>query len=548
MDTKILAQWLFPNLQETPEMIEQKYPSRALPEGAKVTRLAPSPTGFIHLGNLYGAFADERLAHQSQGVFLLRIEDTDQKREVPGAVEALLEALAYFDVKFDEGATTQGDWGGYGPYWQRQRALIYQTFAKKLVEEGRAYPCFCTEEKLTEIRQSQAEKKENYGYYGPWALHRDLPMSDIRERLDRGEPFVIRLRSQGNPQKYFTIEDGIRGKVSMPENQQDVVLLKADGIPTYHFAHVVDDHLMGITHIVRGEEWLSTLPYHVEIFQALNWQPPVFCHTTVLMKMDEGVKRKLSKRKDPELGLDYYRQLGYHPQAVREYLMTVLNSNYEEWRLANPDAPLEEFPFTTEKMGSSGALFDLDKLNDVSKETLAKMESGALTTFFLEWAKAAEPQAYSWMADRPEYLQRALNIGRSGDKPRKDLIYGRQILDFIRFFYDELFVMQDAFPEQIHTTDARAFLEAYIEGYASQDPHEGWFDHLKSLSERFGFAAKPKDFKKNPEAYKGHVGDLSSLLRVALTGRRNAPDLWEIQQILGAERVLNRLKAALESL
>jgi len=547
METLKLADLLFPHITKTPEEFEAMYPPRALPAGAKVTRLGPSPTGFIHLGNLYGAFADERLAHQSGGVFILRIEDTDNKREVEGAVETIISSLDYFGVHFDEGAVVEGDKGSYGPYRQRQRAEIYQTFAKLLIQRGQAYPCFCTEAELSEIHEAQAALKENFGYYGKWAKHRDLSLQEIRDRLDLGAPFVVRLRSQGDPARYFSIEDGIRGTLSMPENNQDVVLLKADGIPTYHFAHVIDDHLMRITHILRGEEWLSTLPFHVEIFKTLGWEHPVFCHTTVLMKMDAGAKRKLSKRKDPELGLDYYRGLGYHPAAVREYLLTVLNSNYEEWRLANPGADIEGFRFTTDKMGSSGALFDLDKLSDVSKDVLAAMTAEEVCDFLLGWARAYKPEALEAMDGRRDDLLKILAIGRGGENPRKDLIYAAQIFEFIQFFFDEYFRMEDEYPDNVSPEDRKALLKDYLAGYDAGDDAQVWFDKVRQLAMDHGFAAKPKDYKKNPEAFKGHVGDVSAVLRVALSGRRNSPDLWEIQQIMGPDRVKARIQAGIQS-
>jgi len=545
MDYMKLAEMLFPHIDKDPQYYEDLYPPRNLPAGAKVTRLGPSPTGFIHLGNLYGAFADERLAHQSNGVFILRIEDTDNKREVPGAVEIIISSLEYFGLVFDEGATKDGDKGAYGPYRQRERAEIYQTFAKYLVQQGKAYPCFCTEEELAQIREQQQALKENFGYYGKWARHRNLSIEEIKARLDKGEPFVIRLRSQGDTSKYFTIEDGIRGTLTMPENNQDVVLLKADGIPTYHFAHVVDDHLMRVTHVVRGEEWLSTLPYHIEIFRALGWEHPIYCHTTVLMKMDQGVKRKLSKRKDPELGLDYYRQLGYHPQAVREYLLTVLNSNFEEWRIANPDAPIEEFEFTTDKMGSSGALFDLNKLSDVSKDVFAKMTAEEVYDFLLKWAKDHRPELADLFAANESYMLKILAIGRGGDKPRKDLIFASQIFEFIKFFFDDYFTIEDAYPDNVPREDVKDIINAYLAGYNHADDRTVWFDKVRRIAEEHGYAARPKDYKKNPEAYKGHVGDVSTVLRVALSGRRESPDLWEVQQAMGEERVRARLQAAL---
>lgn len=543
-----LARRLFPHLQKTPADYESLYPSRHLPAGARVTRLGPSPTGFIHLGNLYGALADERLAHQSGGVFILRVEDTDNKREVPGAVDLIISSLAYFGVHFDEGATAEEDKGKYGPYRQRQRAELYQTFACQLVEKGRAYPCFCTEEELEKIREEQTGAKQNPGYYGPWAKHRDLNLEDIEKRLNAGEPFVIRFRSFGNPERTFSIVDGIRGTLTMPENNQDFVLLKADGIPTYHFAHVIDDHFMRITHILRGEEWLATLPYHWELFQAMGWQPPVFCHTTVLMKREGEAKRKLSKRLDPELGLDYYRKLGYYPPAVIAYLMTVLNSNYEEWQMANPEKPLSAFPFTVEKMGSSGALFDLDKLQNVSKDILAALPAETVAEFLLDWAKTQAPEAYPVLAADPVYLTAILDVGRGGANPRKDLIYGEQILTFIQFFYDEWMKKEDEYPQQIPAPLAVDLLKSYIEGYVHEEDSQTWFEKVRQLSLRYNFAAKPKEYQKNPELYHGHVGDVSSLLRVALSGRRNSPDLWQIQQIMGEKRTRERISSAIYEL
>ena len=547
-DRAALAQILFPHITKQPEDYERIYPPRDLPPGAMVTRFGPSPTGFIHLGNLYSTLADERLARQSGGVFILRVEDTDNKREVAGAVELIISSLAYFGVRFDEGATGEGDKGAYGPYRQRERAELYQCLACRLIREGRAYPCFCTEEELAGIRREQSAGKHNPGYYGPWARHRDLSMDEIRARLDRGEPFVVRFRSMGDPSGTFTLHDGIRGPHTLPENDQDFVLLKADGIPTYHFAHVTDDHFMRVTHIIRGEEWLSTLPYHVELFAALGYQPPVFCHTTVLMKMDGETKRKLSKRKDPELGLDYYRRLGYLPDAVRIYLLTVLNSNYEEWQKMNPDLPHTSFPFSTEKMGSSGALFDLDKLHNISKDTFAAMPAREIYDFLLDWSASEAPEIHGILAEDAVYAVSLLQIGRGGDNPRKDLVYGRQMIDFIRFFFDDLYEREDPYPEQIAGDEATLMLEEYLAGYRYTDDAAQWFDAVRNLGLSHGFAAKPKDYKNHPEMYKGHVGDVSSLLRVALTGRRNSPDLWEIQQVMGEARVRRRIEVAIGEL
>ena len=543
-----LAKLLFPDIAKRPEDYELMYPPRDLPAGAFVTRIGPSPTGYIHLGNLYSALADSRLARQSGGVFMLRVEDTDNKREVPGAVELIISSLAYFGVEFDEGATERGDKGAYGPYRQRRRAELYQTMACHLIREGRAYPCFCAEEELNLIREQQSAAGQTPGYYGRWAVHRDLSMDDIRSRLSAGEGFTVRLRSTGDPSKHITVLDGIRGALSMPQNNQDFVLLKADGIPTYHFAHAVDDHFMRTTHVIRGEEWLATLPYHVELFEALGYERPVYCHTAVLMKIDKGVKRKLSKRKDPENGLDYYQKQGYLPKAVLVYLMTVLNSNFEEWMKDNPDAGYEDFPFTTAKMGSSGALFDLDKLHNISKDMFALMSAGEVRDFMLSWSKVNAPGFYKLIRDDGGYLINVLNIGRGGDNPRKDLIYGNQIKDFLSFFYDSEFKMEDHYPEQIDKELIGKLLTEYLDIYSPDDDNAAWFAKVRDMGVRHGFAAKPKDYKNNPEMYKGHVGDVSSALRVALTGRRNSPDLWEIQRVMGADMVRRRVASAIKGL
>lgn len=551
MDYNKLAELLFPHITKEPAEYEKIYPERSLPEGAKVTRLGPSPTGFIHLGNLYGAFVDERLAHQSGGLFYLRIEDTDDKRQVEGAVEAIISSLKYFGVTFDEGASMDGDIGEYGPYYQSQRGEIYQTFVKLLVKHGQAYPCFCTEEELTAIREKQESLKDNPGYYGKWAVHRDLSMEEIEARLAKGEAFVVRLRSQGNHEvkeediRMITVEDGIRGSLTMPENNQDVVILKANGIPTYHFAHVIDDHFMRTTHVVRGAEWLPSLPIHVELFESLGWPLPIYCHTAQLMKMEDGNKRKLSKRKDPELSLDYYRSEGYHPKAVREYLLTILNSNYEEWRMENPDAPMEEFKFTVEKMSNSGTLFDLDKLNDISKDVLVKLPASELCKFMIDWAKAYRPELVKLFDGQEEYLTKILDIGRSGAKPRKDLIFARQIFEFIGYFYDEYFKREDHYPENVSPEDVKAILTAYLDSYDHNDDQAQWFDKIRIIAEENHYAAKPKDFKKNPDLYKGHVGDVSTVIRIALMGRAMSPDIWEIQQILGEEKTKERIHKVL---
>jgi len=548
MDYDKLAELLFPSITKTPADIEAAFPKRMLPEGARVTRLGPSPTGFIHLGNLYGAFVDERLAHQSGGLFYLRIEDTDDKRYVEGAVDTIIDSLQYFGIHFDEGAGKDGETGNYGPYYQSRRGAIYQVFVKDLVRRGLAYPSFLSQEEITALRAAQEAAKEMPGIYGKYAKERGYSYEDIEQRLQKGMPFVIRLASSGSPDHpaQITVEDGIRGTLTMPENFQDVVILKTTGIPTYHFAHAVDDHLMGTTHVVRGEEWLSSLPIHVELFQKLGFPLPVYCHTSVLMKVDEnGSKRKLSKRKDPELSLDYYKELGYHPRAVKEYLLTILNSDYEEWRIANPDTPWEDFPFTMEKMSSSGTLFDLDKLNDVSKDVLVKIPAASLADFLRTWAAAYRPELSDVLAD--EKLVKILDLGRDGKKPRKDLVCASQMFEFIKYFYDEYFVVEDAMPEETKG-DEKKILEAYLASYDHSDDQSAWFEKIRGIATDLGYAAKPKDFKKHPEDYKGHVGHVSTVIRIALMGRSQSPDIWAIQQIMGEEQVRRRIETAAASL
>ena len=547
MDYQKLAELLFPHITKTPEDYEAMYPQRNLPEGAKVTRLGPSPTGFIHLGNLYGAFVDERLAHQSGGKFFLRIEDTDDKRFVEGAVEIIINSLRFFGIQFDEGATMDGDLGDYGDYTQSHRGEIYQCFAKKLVSEGKAYPCFLTEEEIAAIRTEQEATKQNPGIYGKWARSRGLSLSEIETKLAAGQPYVVRLKSDGDlslPEEQIRrikVEDAIRGELDMPENDQDTVILKATGIPTYHFAHVVDDHLMRTTHVVRGAEWLPSLPIHVELFEKMGWEPPVYCHTAQLMKLDEeGNKRKLSKRKDPELSLDYYRNQGYHPAAVREYLLTILNSNFEEWRIANPDADIEEFQFTTEKMSTSGALFDLKKLDDISKDVLLRISASDLFDFLKGWSDEFKPELAHIFDDRA-YLERILDIGRHEERnPRKDHIYAQQMVENISYFFDDMFRIEDEFPAEA-AADVPAILQAYLDSYDHSDDQSQWFDKVRQIATDLGYAAKPKDFKKNPDQYKGHVGHVSTVIRIALMGRQQSPDVWEIQQILGEERTRARI-------
>lgn len=548
MDNEKLAALLFPNPLPTPEELEERYPPRALPEGAKVTRFAPSPTGFLHLGGLFGALVDERLAHQSDGVFYLRIEDTDQKREIEGGVELILSTFQRFGVRFDEGAAVQGDSGDYGPYRQSRRAEIYQSFAKKLVLEGLAYPCFCTEEELQDMRRRQEAEKADPGYYGKWAVYRDAPQEEVERLLAEKRPYVLRLRSPGDPEKRIVHHDLVKGDIEMPENLQDVVLLKSDGIPTYHFAHVVDDHLMRTTHVVRGDEWLATLPIHLQLFRVCGFKPPKYLHTAHVMKLDGGAKRKLSKRKDPEAATSYYLEAGYPVEAVFDYLMTLLNSNFEEWRAANPDEPYQKFPFSIKKMSVSGSLFDLDKLNDVSKNVISRLSAEEVCRQVTDWAEVADPEFHALLSRDPAYATSIFAIGRGGPKPRKDLALWSGAREYMGFFYDELFSPQYVYPEGMTAEDLRAVLTEYPALYDPADEQAVWFDKIRALADKLGYAGDMKAYRKNPENYKGSVGDISMVLRVAVTGRQNSPDMHQVMAILGRQRVCDRLDRALKEL
>lgn len=547
MDNKALATLLFPETTLLPQDMENKYPERQLPDNAAVTRIGPSPTGFVHLGNLYNAIIAERLAHQSNGVFYLRIEDTDNKREVEGAVDTLINAMAYFGVKFDEGATADGDNGSYGPYRQRQRKDIYHVFAKWLVENGLAYPCFMTAEEIDAIREEQTANKEDPGIYGKYAKCRDLSLDEIKAAIDAGKPWVLRYKGEMNDEK-ITVEDAIRGKIEMPRNFMDFVLLKSDGIPTYHFAHVVDDHLMRSTHVIRGEEWISSLPMHVELFSKLGWKQPIYCHTATLMKIEPDEedssklkKRKLSKRKDPELALAYYQQEGISRDVVWEFLLTVLNSNYEEWRLANPDTPYTEFPYTINKMSISGALVDMDKLRDIAKDTIGRMAPEKVYENWLSWCEEYNEEFASLLKQYKDRTLAALAVGKSGKNPRKDIENWKQACDFMSFYYEETFKLEDNMDEQAAPDVQKEFFAKYLESYDHNDDSSAWFEKVKNITTELGFAAKPKDYKKNPDDYKGSIVHITNMLRIALTGRANAPDIHEVSHVLGEDIVRARL-------
>ncbi len=541
MDNQALANLLFPEITKNIADYEAIYPPRDLPDGAVVTRIAPSPTGFVHLGNLYNAIG-ERLARQTNGVFYLRIEDTDQKREVEGAVEAVIDAMNFYGVRFDEGATVDGETGHYGPYRQRQRKELYQTIAKSLVERGLAYPCFCTEEQLNSMRDIQMAQKENIGYYGKYASCRELTLEQVQEKINVGLPWVLRFRSSGDPEKMIPVLDGIRGELHVQENYTDFVLLKSDGIPTYHFAHVCDDHFMRTTHVIRDESWLATLPIHVQMFDTLGWQRPVYCHTATLMKMDGESKRKLSKRKDPELALSYYRAEGFPPEAVWLYLLTVLNSNFEEWHLANPDANSREFTFSLEKMSASGALFDLAKLDNIAKDYLSRQTTDFVYDGLLTWAKEYDTALAARMEAKADFYRAAISIGRGCEKPRKDFGSWAQAAKFLAFYDSDTFAREDDIPANVSAEDKVEILRRYAETLDFNDTPDEWFAKVKEITESMGYAVQVKKYKKNPEEYKGSIVDVSNLIRVAITGRQNSPDLWEVSHVLGEEETRRRLQ------
>ncbi len=569
IDYQQLADLLFPHVTETPEEVEARFPARDLPEGAKVTRFAPSPTGFVHFGGLFPVMVCERLAHQSGGVFYLRIEDTDAKREVPGAAEGLIATLARYGIHFDEGAILgpEGsefagkvtDIGAYGPYKQSLRAPIYHVFAKSLVAAGKAYPVFSTEEELEALKQAdkKAEIKavdweaEAEARRAEMLANRVFTLDEVKAELAAGHPFVLRLLADGGVdengrEKKITFTDLVRGKLEMPVNDEDFVLLKSDGIPTYHFAHAVDDHLMGTNLVIRGEEWLPSLPKHLQLFYYLGFKAPKYMHISQIMRLDEnGNKKKLSKR-DMGANLDDYAAMGYCAEAVAEYVLTLLNSNYEEWRAANPEAPYTDFPFSIKKMSASGCLFDFRKLNDVSKNVLSRMSADEVYDRVTAWAETYDNVLYTHLVADPAYAKSILAIGRGGKKPRKDLTVWTDVLPYMALFYDDLFEVVDTLPATTDAQDVTATLKAFRATYDPADDMNTWFDKVKVIAESLGYAADMKAYKADPTAYKGSVADISSFLRLAVTGKLNAPDLYTVMQLLGKERVLSRLSAFAE--
>lgn len=541
-----LADALIPDTDvKEPEYYEKLYPERVLEKGAEVTRIAPSPTGFMHIGNLFVALANERIAHQSGGVFYLRIEDTDLKRKVEGAVEVIQSSLKYFGVEFDEGADLCGN---YGPYYQRQRAEVYHAYAKDLIRRGLAYPCFCTEEDLEKTREHQTENKELPGYYGKYAKCRNLTEEEIYENLKAGKPYVIRLRAQGNVETKHSFKDAIKGEITVTENNQDVVLLKSDGIPTYHFAHAIDDHFMRTTLVIRGEEWLSSLPIHIELFKVLGFKLPRYGHNCSIQKIDGETRRKLSKRKDPEASLTFYREQGYHPVAVNTYMMTLLNSNFEEWMLKNPDAPYTDFKYSIGKMGKSGALFDILKLNDIAKTHFSKLTEDEAFSFMKKWAAEYGTNEQKACFEDEAYMKKILVLcmGIGSKKRRKDFIAAKQAVESLSYFFDSAFA--PVYDYRFDNDTVKKILSDFADRYAYGDDSACWFGKVKEVAEENGFASDMKAYKAAPEAYKGNVADVAEMLRIATTGLANTPDLWTIMQILGEERTKQRLNAAIAAL
>ncbi len=546
-DCKKIAELIFTDVDKSTEYYEELYPARELPEGARVTRFAPSPTGYLHFGGLYAGFASKLTALSTNGVFMLRIEDTDKKREVEDGVTGIVTGLNAFGVSADEGVTGfNTEYGNYGPYTQSHRRAIYRAFAKKLMEEGKAYPCFCTPEDLDEIRAKQ-ENEDIKGYYGSYAKCRDLSDEEIIEKINAGVPYTVRLRSIGDISRKIKFDDMIKGKIEMSENVNDVVILKADGIPTYHFAHAVDDHLMHTTHVVRGDEWIASVPLHIELFRACGFKPVKYAHIAPIMKEENGGKRKLSKRKDPEANVSYYIEKGYPEASVKEYMLTILNSNFEEWRRANKNEDIAKFPFNLKKMSVSGALFDMVKFNDVSKNVISVMTAKQVYKLVTDWAMDYNEVLYALFVENPEKAKAILNIDRENPKPRKDIACWEEVENYVSFFYNELYDADSTLPEHINKEDAIEILTKYKEVYSANDSKEDWFNKIKELCSACGFTPNVKEYKQNPDAFKGHVGDVSTVIRVAITSRTNTPDLYYIMQILGSDEVMRRIDDTINS-
>ena len=552
MDYKDLAELIFPNAKDI-SYYEEKYPERNLPEGAIVTRFAPSPTGFVHIGGLYQALVAIECAKRTKGVFFLRVEDTDQKREVENGVTGIVNSLIDFDMEPDEGMISDTEEKGeYGPYKQSLRKEIYQAYAKYLISQGKAYPCFCTPEDGEEIRKKQEEAKLRPGYYGVWAKCRNLSVEEAIQKIKNGEQYIIRFKSPGREDRKIKHKDIIKGNVDFPENDLDIVIIKADGLPTYHFAHAVDDHLMHTTHVIRSDEWLSSVPLHLQLFQELGFKAPKYAHISPIMKNDNGGKRKLSKRKDPEAAVEYYKKEGIPPLAVKEYLLNIANSTFENWRRANPDKSIDEFDFQLNKMSVSGALFDMVKLLDIGKTVISKMTAEEVYEKSLKWAEEYDAKLAEILKNK-EYALKVFGIERGNKKPRKDISKWSDVMYNIEYMYDEIFYgKEQEYPYQpaiSNKEEIKDILNSYIEKYYNEeDDKQTWFDRIKALAVEKGYAGEVKEFKANPGKYKAHVGDVSTVLRVALTSRTNTPDMYEIMKVLGKDRIQKRFEKAIECL
>ena len=538
MDYKDLANLIFPNAKDI-SYYEEKYPARNLPEGAVVSRFAPSPTGFVHIGGLYQALVAKEMTKKTNGVFFLRVEDTDQKREVENGVTGIVKSLIDFDILPDEGMVTETEEkGSYGPYKQSERKDIYQAYAKYLLEQGKAYPCFCTPEDLDTIRKKQEGAKVRTGYYGVWAKCRNLTVEEAAEKIKNGENYIIRFKSPGREDRKIKHHDLIKGNVEFPENDQDIVIIKADGLPTYHFAHAVDDHLMRTTLVIRSDEWLSSVPLHLQLFYELGFRPPKYAHISPIMKNDNGNKRKLSKRKDPEAAVSYYKEEGIPVEAVKEYLLNIANSTFENWRRANPDKSLDEFDFQLNKMSVSGALFDMVKLLDIGKNVISRMSAQAVYENALNWANEYDKELVQILENK-DYALKVFGIERGNKKPRKDLSKWSDVKENIIYMYEE---PSNYDFDKILGEDAKKVIEEYSKVYDYNDDKQVWFDKIKDVAEKLGYAREVKEYKANPENWPGHVGDVSTVIRVVLTGRRNTPDMYEIMQVLGKDEVTKRFE------
>ena len=537
MNYKELADLIFPNAKPI-EYYEKMYPERDLPEGAIVTRYAPSPTGHMHIGGLYQALCSKIAATKTKGVFFLRIEDTDQKREIDGAITEIIDSLKEFDIIPDEGMISEDEWkGNYGPYKQSLRKEIYESYAKYMIERGKAYPCFCTSEELEEMRVKQENAKIRPGYYGVWAKCRNLSLDEMAEKIKARVPYIIRFKSDGREDRKIEIHDGIRGKVVFPENDLDIPIIKSDGLPTYHFAHLVDDHLMRTTMVIRGDEWLASVPLHVQLFQEAGFKPPKYCHISPIMKNDNGNKRKLSKRKDPEAAVSYYEEIGVPPEAVKEYLLNIANSSFENWRRQNKDKSIYDFDFQISKMSVSGALFDLTKMLDDSKTIISRFSAEKVYNEGYKWAEKYDTDLKK-LLDQKDYALKVIGIERGKEKPRKDIAKWSDLKDNIIYMFEEPTEFDF---DKINGEEAKKVISEYMKVYDEKDDKQTWFDKMKDVAEKCGYAREVKEFKVNPEKWPGHVGDVSTVIRVAVTGRRNTPDLYEILQVLGKEEVIKRL-------